>query len=138
MNLTPTGEAYMGGGLSIRPREELKLGQLYLSGGVRNGRQVVSRAWVNESTTPHSNFAPMLDIDRDHQYGYGWHINPLKTPGHVYTSFTAGGNGGQVVIAIPELDIVIAFNGGSYGEFAKWYRWSLELVPEYVIRAVNK
>jgi CubicO group peptidase (beta-lactamase class C family) len=138
MNLTPTGEAYMGGGLSIRPRDELKLGQLYLSGGVWGGRQVVSRAWVNESTTPHSNFAAMLDIDLDHKYGYGWHINPLKTPGHVYASFAAGGNGGQIVIVIPELDMVIALNGGSYGEFNKWYRWSFELVPEYVIPAVEK
>ena len=80
----------------------------------------------------------MIDIDLDHQYGYGWHINPLKTPGHVYRSFAAGGNGGQIVVVIPELDMVVAFNGGSYGEFAKWYRWSLELVPQYIIPAVEK
>jgi CubicO group peptidase (beta-lactamase class C family) len=29
LNLTPTGDAYMGGGTHIRPRDELKLGQLY-------------------------------------------------------------------------------------------------------------
>jgi CubicO group peptidase (beta-lactamase class C family) len=138
INLTPTGEAYMGGGLSIRPRDEIKLGQLYLSGGTWNGRRIVSSEWVAESTTPHSNFAPMMDIDLDHQYGYGWHINPLKTTSHTYRSFSAGGNGGQIVIVIPELDLVICFNGGSYGEFAKWYRWSLELVPKYIIPAAVK
>jgi CubicO group peptidase (beta-lactamase class C family) len=138
MNLTPTGEAYMGGGLSIRPRDEIKLGQLYLSGGVWNGLRIVSSDWVRESIAPHSNFAPQMDIDLDHQYGYGWHINPLKTPGHIYTSFSAGGNGGQIVIVIPELDMVVAFNGGSYGEFAKWYRWSLEVVPQYIIPAAQK
>ncbi len=138
MNLTPTGEAYMGGGVSIRPRDEIKLGQLYLSGGVWNGRRVVSSEWVAESTTPHSTFVPMMDIDLDHQYGYGWHINPLKTPGRTYRSFSAGGNGGQIVMVIPELDMVIGFNGGSYGEFAKWYRWSLELVPKYIIPAAVK
>ena len=135
MNLTPTDEAYMGGGLSIRPRDEIKLGQLYLAGGLWNGRRILSSAWVEESTAPHSNFAPMIDVDLNHQYGYGWHINPLKTPDHVYRSFTAGGNGGQIVVVIPELDMVIAFNGGSYGEFNKWYRWSLELVPQYILRA---
>jgi CubicO group peptidase (beta-lactamase class C family) len=138
MNLTPTGEAYMGGGLSIRPRDEIKLGQLYLSGGIWNGHRVVSTAWVTESITPHSNFAPMIDIDLDHQYGYGWHLNPLKTAGRTYRSFSAGGNGGQIVIVIPELDMVVGFNGGSYGEFAKWYRWSLELVPQYIIPAAAK
>jgi hypothetical protein len=30
---------------------------------------------------------------------------------------------------------VIGFNGGSYGEFPKWYRWELELVPQYIIPA---
>ncbi len=137
MNLMPTGEAYMGGGLSIRPRDEIKLGQLYLSGGLWNGRRVVSSAWVEESTKPHSKFAPMMDIDLDHQYGYGWHINPLKVGDRIYRSFAAGGNGGQIVMVIPELDMVIGFNGGSYGEFTKWYRWSLELVPQYIIPAAT-
>jgi hypothetical protein len=34
--------------------------------------------------------------------------------------------------------MVVAFNGGSYGEFTKWYRWSLEVVPQYIIPAVEK
>src|SRR5438105_10103482 len=46
INLMPTGEAYMAGGLYLRPRDELKLGQLYLSGGVWNGPRVVSKHWV--------------------------------------------------------------------------------------------
>jgi CubicO group peptidase (beta-lactamase class C family) len=138
MNLTPTGEAYMGGGLAVRPRDGIKLGQLYLSRGLWNGRRVVPSAWVEESTASHSSFAPMIDGDLNHQYGYGWHINPLKTAGRTYRSFSAGGNGGQIVMVIPELDMVVAFNGGSYGEFSKWYRWSLDLVPQYIIPAVKK
>ncbi|HKD11767.1 MAG TPA: serine hydrolase, partial [Thermoanaerobaculia bacterium] len=53
MNLMPTGEGYMGGGLHIRPRDELKLGQVYLNGGVWNGKRIVSRKWVQESTARH-------------------------------------------------------------------------------------
>jgi len=38
-------------------------------------------------------------------------------------------------MVIPELDLVVGFNGGSYGEFSKWYRWGLQLVPQYIIPA---
>ena len=135
MNLMPTGEAYMGGGLRIRPRDELKLGQLYLAGGVWNGRRVVSKQWVQQSITAYSAFAPQTDFDANHEYGYGWHINRLKVGDHAFRTYSAGGNGGQIVMVIPELDMVVGFNGGSYGEFMKWYRWGLQLVPQYIIPA---
>jgi CubicO group peptidase (beta-lactamase class C family) len=135
VNLMPTGEAYAGGGWYLRPRDELKLGQLYLNGGAWNGRRIVSKEWVEESTAHQSSFTPALDAEGEHQYGFGWHIHKLNAGGHVYRDFAASGNGGQVVVVIPELDLVVAFNGGSYGEFRKWYRWELELVPQYIIPA---
>jgi hypothetical protein len=42
------------------------------------------------------------------------------------------------VIVIPALDLVVGITGGSYGEFDQWYRWELELVPKYIIPAVQK
>ncbi len=135
LNLMPTGEAYMGGGAYLRPRDELKLGQLYLNGGTWNGRRVVSKEWVEHSISDHSSFTPALDIEGEHRYGYGWHIHDLKFGGRVLRDYGAGGNGGQLVIVIPKLDMVVGINGGSYGEFRKWYRWELELVPQYIISA---
>lgn len=137
LNLMPTGEAYMGGGAYLRPRDELKLGQLYLNGGTWNGRRVVSKEWVADSISPHSSFTPALESEGEHRYGYGWHSHDLKFGGRVYRDYGAGGNGGQLVIVIPELDMVVGINGGSYGEFRKWYRWELELVPEYIISAAT-
>ncbi len=135
MNLMPTGEAYMGGGLYLRPRDELKLGELYLSGGVWNGRSVVSKEWVQQSTTAYAAFDPQTNYDAPHEYGFGWHINRVHVGDRVFRVYSAGGNGGQVVMVIPDLDMVVGFNGSSYGEFSKWYRWGLQLVPQYVIPA---
>jgi CubicO group peptidase (beta-lactamase class C family) len=135
LNLTPTGEAYTGGGAYLRPRDELKLGQLYLAGGTWNGRRVVSKEWVADSIAHHSSFTPALKEEGEHQYGYGWHMHSVKAGDRVFRDYNAGGNGGQLVIVIPELDLVVGINGGSYGEFDKWYRWEFELVPQYIIPA---
>lgn len=135
LNLMPTGEAYMGGGLHLRPRDMLKLGQLYLFGGVWNHRRVVSEDWVHQSTRAYSSFDPQTDYDAPHEYGFGWHINHLRVGDRTFRAYSAGGNGGQIVMVIPELDLVVGFSGGSYGEFAKWYRWGLQLVPQYIIPA---
>jgi hypothetical protein len=67
--------------------------------------------------------------------GGGLHINYLHVGNRIFRVYSAGGNGGQIVMVIPELDMVVGFNGGSYGEFAKWYRWGLQLVPQYILPA---
>ena len=81
INLMPTGEAYMGGGMHLRPRDELKLGQLYLSGGIWHSARIVSEDWVRQSTTAYSSFDPQTNYDAPHEYGFGWHINRLRVGG---------------------------------------------------------
>jgi CubicO group peptidase (beta-lactamase class C family) len=133
-NLMPTGDGYAGGGLFLRPRDQLKLGQLYLNGGIWNGRRVIGKDWVEQSTTRQSTFGQTLGVD--HDYGYGWHLYHLTAGGRVYRAYAAGGNGGQIVMVIPDLDLVVGFTGGAYGEFPKWYKWQTELVPQFIIPAV--
>jgi CubicO group peptidase (beta-lactamase class C family) len=137
LNLMPNGQAYMGGGAYIRPRDQLKLGQLYLDGGVWNGKRMISKSWVAESTAVHSRFSPTYSLGLKHEYGYGWHIHNLKSGTTTYRVFAAEGNGGQSVIVVPDLDLVVGFTGGSYGQFDQWYRWGLELVPQFIIPAVS-
>jgi CubicO group peptidase (beta-lactamase class C family) len=135
LNLMPTGSVYTGGGAYLRPRDELKLGQVYLSGGLWNGQRIVSQKWVELSTAYHATFIrPVVDIDLNHQYGYGWHIHQFTVAGHVYREYAAEGNGGQLVMVIPEVDLVVAINGGKYGSL-DWYRWALEVLPRYLIPA---
>ena len=138
INLTPTGEAYMGGGMYVRPRDQLKLGQLYLNKGIWGGRRVISERWVRKSWNIAGTFERgVVPFDKDHRYGYGWHIHDLEWQGRKYRDYYAGGNGGQNVIVIPDLDIVIGSTGGSYGEGMRFMRFELEYVPKYIIAAVS-
>lgn len=135
LNLAPTGDAYMGGGAYIRPRDQLKLGQLYLSGGTWNGRRVVSKDWVEQSLASHAVFPDRFGVD--HEYGWGWHIHHLHVGGRTYREYESGGNGGQLVLLLPELDMVVGFTGGSYGDFRNWGRWGIEVVPQYIVAAAS-
>jgi CubicO group peptidase (beta-lactamase class C family) len=135
MNLMPTGEAYMGGGLYLRPRDQLKLGQLYLSGGVWNGRRILSESWVKDSVTRHSGFRPVMASDTDHGYTYAWHTRHLQAGGREFRDYYAAGNGGQYVLVLPELDMVVGITGGDYSERNKFFLWESQLVPQYIIPA---
>lgn len=130
INLMPGGDAYLAGGIYMRPRDMLKLGQLYLDDGRWNGRRVVDAAWVKASTAEHSTFTP------DHRYGYGWHLHTMTVGGHAYREYAAEGNGGQFVIVVPELELVVGIQAGNYGDFATWYKLQ-DLVPTFVIPALR-
>jgi CubicO group peptidase (beta-lactamase class C family) len=138
LNLMPDGQAYMGGGAHVLPRDELKLGQLFLDGGVWHGKRILDRAWVEESMSMHSKFDPKYSLGQEHEYGYGWHINYLNSGGKTYRAVAAGGNGGQFVVIVPALDMVVGINGGAYGQFSNWFKWELELIPKFIIAAAGQ
>jgi CubicO group peptidase (beta-lactamase class C family) len=134
LNLSPTGDGYAGGGIYLRPRDALKLGQLYLSGGLWNGRRVLSQTWAARSIERHSTF-PASDYAPAHDYGYTWHLHQVQVAGGTHGEYVAEGNGGQLVIVIPDLDVVVLFTAGNYGNFPTWRKYFEELVPQYIIPA---
>jgi len=125
----PTGEPYMGGGIYWMPRDFMKLGQLMLHGGTWNGKRVVSEDWVERSSKAHYQL-------RERSYGYLWWVVDYPYKDGTVRAFFAGGNGGQTVIGIPELDLVIAFWGGNYSS-RTLYRMSGDLVSDYILKAVG-
>ncbi|WPB75845.1 serine hydrolase [Archangium violaceum] len=131
LDLMPSGEQYLGGGIYMRPRDALKLGQLYLSGGMWNGRRVVSKQWVERSTAKHSTLEP------GRTYGYTWWRHDIRAGDRVYSEYEASGNGGQLVMVVPELDLVVMFTAGNYNHVSIWRKFREELLPQFILRAVN-
>ena len=128
-NLTPSGEGYLGGGLHLRPRDELKLGQAYLDGGTWNGRRLVGKAWIAKSI---AHPASLAGTD-----GYDWHLHEIKVGDHVVREYEASGNGGQFLIVLPELDLAVVFTAGNYQNYGVWRRFRDEFLPQYIIPAVK-
>ncbi len=122
----PAPFAYMGGGDHFRPRDFLKFGALLLDGGTWNGRSIVDRSWIDASIVPRS--APEGEGDR---YGYGWHLWRVDVDGRSYDVVNAGGNGGQLMIVVPKLDVAVMVTAGNYNQYPVWRRF----LPD-VVRAV--
>jgi CubicO group peptidase (beta-lactamase class C family) len=129
--LSPTGAAYGGGGHRFRPRDFLKLPQLMLDGGRWGGRQIVSREWAERSTAPLRNLTPTQT------YGFLWNSVAYPFRGRTVHAFFAAGNGGQIFMGIPELDLAIGFTGGNYSDAALFIPQRM-MIPEQILPAVRE
>ncbi|OFV71450.1 beta-lactamase family protein [Acetobacterium wieringae] len=83
-------------GLFLTPEDMAKIGQLHLDGGRWLGKQLVSAAWIAESTKEHRRWDKLL-------YGYLWWI--IDDQAH---SFAALGDGGNVIYVNNKNNMVIA------------------------------
>lgn len=90
------------GELRIHPLDTAKLGVLWMNHGRWHGREVVSRAWVEESTQP------MIETREGGFYGYGWWIETEPY------SYRADGRGGQYVFVVPSFNVLLATAGGGF------------------------
>ncbi len=129
INLTPTGEAYGGGGLRIKARDFMKMGQLMLDEGRWHGKQLLSREWAHEAVSA-------ITEMWGEQYGLGWWLIEYPYKERTVTAFYAGGNGGQYIIGIPELDLLVLIYGGNYGQ-SVMHISKRQYVPEFILKAVE-
>jgi CubicO group peptidase (beta-lactamase class C family) len=120
----------MGGGARLLPRDFMKLGQLMLNGGTWNGKRVLSRDWVRRSVEPAYEMGKL-------RYGYLWWVMDYPYRNGTVRAFAALGNGGQTVMVVPGLDLVVAFYGGNYNDRVARIPQD-EYVPRYVLGAVGR
>ena len=130
-NLQPTLEGYLGGGLQVRPRDLLKIGQVYVAGGLWNGRRIVSADWVRRST-----MQQVADTAQSRD-GFAWHRGVVTSGGRSYREYEANGNGGQFVIVLPELDLAVTFTAGNYLAYGVWGHFRDDLVANVIIPAIK-
>lgn len=93
--------------IASNARDFAKFGKLYMQGGMWNGKQILSTAFVFLSINPRFKDSP--------QYGYGWWLSTYKNK-HIYYM---RGHLGQFVIVIPEDELIIVRLGHLKGEQTK-------------------
>lgn len=145
-NLQGNGEGYLGGGVWVRTRDFLKIGQAFLDGGVWNGRRLVSADWVKYSWAPHMQISPATTGIASEAFGnfyfegsegLAWHFANVRSGDKIYPAYHTNGNGGQLLLILPQFDLVVMFTGGNYGQ-GLWNYERDKIVGELIIPALPK
>jgi CubicO group peptidase (beta-lactamase class C family) len=110
------------GEIYITPRDMARYGYLYLRRGIWNGKRLVPAGWVKISPKEriHRIWNPCLPTDT---YGCHYWIEPY--------GFSIRGLGGQYILALPNLDIVLVFTGSASGDLIS------SMIEMFIIPAVK-
>lgn len=91
------------GGLFLSGSDLAKIGYLYLHNGTWEGKQIVSKGWVNES------LKRSIEIDNDFDYGFLWWL--LKRRDSSQYVWMARGFGAQHLMVFPDENLIAVFTG---------------------------
>jgi len=124
---TPTNIPMTGGGLELKSRDLLKIGQLYLNKGKWNGKQILSKNWISKSV------APKASINENTDYGYLWWLQEFSGEKAYFMS----GNGGNKVVVFPSLDITVVITTTNYNN-RNAHNYSEEILKTYIVPAMKE
>ena len=105
----PTGFAQGGGGLELRSRDLLALGELMRNQGRHGNTQVLPAAWVADMMTPHAR----VDDERG-DYGYLTWLPTLNAAGQKFAAAGMYGAGGNKVLIIPSLEMTVVITATNF------------------------
>jgi CubicO group peptidase (beta-lactamase class C family) len=121
------------GGFYLRPRDMAKFGQLFLQEGLWGTNRIISEQWIMESTGESVHFSgehpPMPNFIGG--YGYQWWVGKFSDDTEVYC---AAGWGGQFIMVLPDVDMIIVFTSGDYEE--NNFKIQFDIVDDFILPAL--
>lgn len=128
--MTPTGLAMTGGGLALRSRDYLKLGQLIANRGTWNGKRVLSENWIIASTQPRA------EVDETTNYGYLLWLKSFRSDGRVFRGVLMQGNGGNKVAVFPDQELVVVITTENFN-IRGAHELTDKLLTEHILAALD-
>ncbi|MFH1118316.1 MAG: serine hydrolase [Bacteroidota bacterium] len=123
--------------LHMYPRDMAKIGLLVLNNGAWNGEQIVPKKWIDMSIKPHVAESEFFN------YGYQWWYrskqnkpwweNPIHGSINEHDMFLALGYGGQFIMIIRDLNMIIVTTSSDYNESNGMWLTKVPMVIEEVI-----
>jgi len=130
---SPMKEVMTGGGLRLRSRDLLKIGELVQNKGIFETVSIIPKDWINECLTVHR-----LDDDSGAGYGYYfWNYQFPVSEDRCINGWFMAGNGGNIVLILPELKSVIVVTRTNYNSPTQAME-TIQLVSKYIIPKLLK
>ncbi len=98
------------GGSNLTSRDMLKLGALIINKGQWNGEQLISEKYLAKTTSGITKAAEDWQPN-SFNYGYFWYQTDMIVGDKSYEAKIAWGSGGQRIITVKELDLIVVITG---------------------------
>ncbi len=122
------GEPAAASGLRLTARDLARIGRMVVNKGKWNGKQVVPADWLAES------FVQRVPSETGLLYGYQWWLGNGSRSGKPWIA--GFGNGGQRLVMIPHLDLVIVVFAGNYNDRDAW-KLSVHIMTEILFPSLR-
>ncbi|MDO6422182.1 alpha/beta fold hydrolase [Saccharophagus degradans] len=122
------GREVAASGLRLSAMDLLKIGKLILDDGLHKNKQIISKQWLGQAFTPHSE----TPYDGIH-YGYFWYVSSKSTPSQWVAGF---GNGGQRLLIDKKNQLIQVVLAGNYNQRDAW-KIPAKLLDDIVLPALQ-
>lgn len=132
----PQGVYFGGNEMFLTTRNIAVLGLLYLNKGKLNDTQIVPEEWINKSLVYSGGSSSTWGSLTNGGYGYMWWLGQVAGQ----KIYFALGHGGQYVICIPKLNMIVAVTSNPYfnwNEADIHERAVLQIISDYIIPAAG-
>ncbi len=124
----PQGIYFGGNEMVMTPRQMLAFGELYRNSGQIGGRQILSKAFIEDTFEPRGR-----SRISGREYGYGWWMRDMGRQKAYY----AWGFGGQYIYIVPSLDLtIVSTSSPTISEDRRDHRRTVDEIIEHLIVAV--
>lgn len=126
----PQGRYLGGNEMALTPNAMLRFGEMVRQGGVWDGQQVLSKAWIDASFVPNTR-SPYSGLS----YGLGWFLG--RAQGQDFA--LARGYGGQIIAVVPSLatTIVITSDPTLPARSEGYFGTLMDLIAQHIIPAAR-